>query len=300
MKPLAFSKMHGAGNDFVVLDLRDSDVPSPALCRLLADRRRGVGCDLILGVEAPRSPTAVAAYRIWTADGLPSSQCGNGARCIAAWVMRAGLAPGPAFTLDSPSGSHRVAFGSDDAIRIDMGRPCFDHDALPVTGLPPEQALLSIDLGDGLHLSVSPVAIGNPHAVIEVDDVDAAPVALVGLALQASPHFPKTVNVGFVEVCARDHIRLRVFEFGAGETLACGSGACAAAASLMQRGLIDRGVRVSLRGGDLRIDWPDSQASIALTGPARFVFDGVFTDDRTADGLLARLSPMPRFPGIHS
>lgn len=299
VKPLTFSKMHGAGNDFVVLDLRDHTAPSPALCQLLADRRRGVGCDLILGVEAPRSPTAVAAYRIWTANGLSSSQCGNGARCIAAWVMRAGLAPGPDFTLDSPSGVHSVAFVSEDAIRIDMGRPSFDHDAVPVESVL-KQAHLSFDLSEGLHLSVSPVTIGNPHAVIEVNDVDAAPVAMVGPMLQASPHFPDTVNVGFVEVLGRDHIRLRVFEFGAGETLACGSGACAAAASLMQSGLVDRSVRVSLRGGDLQIDWSDSQASIALTGPARFVFDGVLSDDRTAENLRARFSSEPHLTEIHS
>ncbi|MGC4856680.1 diaminopimelate epimerase [Micromonospora sp. DT4] len=268
--------MHGAGNDFVVLDLRHGQDPSPGLCRALADRHAGVGCDLILGVKAPRSAQAVASFEIWTADGSPSRQCGNGARCIAAWVLRAGLARGPRFTIDSPAGTHGVDVLTSQLFSIMMGQPQFTPEQIPVFGFDNEQSLYDADLDDGLHLEFSAVSMGNPHAVIEVESLATAPVSQVGRALQSSRYFPPTVNVGFAEIIARDHIGLRVYEYGAGETLACGSGACAAAAVLMRRGRIDRKVTVTLPGGNLDIDWSDVANEMVMTGPAEFVYEGQF------------------------
>jgi diaminopimelate epimerase len=280
---LRFTKMHGAGNDFVVLDLRDgSPPPSPALSRALADRHAGVGCDQILTIEAPRSAGAVAAYGIWNADGTPARQCGNGARCIAAWLVRDGAAQGACFVLDSPAGSHEVERLDDGRFRIAMGVPQFAPQAIPLAGFNDAQDEYALDVvlpqgrGEPQAGSVrfGAVSMGNPHALVEVDDIARAPVATLGPALQAHAAFPDSVNVGFVEVDARDRIRLRVYERGAGETLACGSGACAAAAILMRRGRIDRDVVVALPGGELRIGWRDDNAPITMTGPATFVFEG--------------------------
>ncbi len=272
---LHFSKMHGVGNDFVLLDLRDAEAPSPGLCRALTDRHTGVGCDLVLGVKAPRSARAVASYEIWTADGSPSQQCGNGARCVAAWVLRAGLAQGPRFALDSPTSTHEVDVLDADSFSIAMGVPQFAPERIPLFGFDDEQDLYEADV-DGSRLRFAAASMGNPHAVIEVDDLDTAPVAQVGRALQNSRFFLPTVNVGFAEVVSRDRIRLGVYEYGAGETLACGSGACAAAAVLMRQGRINRSVSVSLPGGELHISWRDAAEQIIMAGPAAFSYEGQF------------------------
>lgn len=274
-RTLAFAKMHGAGNDFVVLDLRDGRAPpSPALCRALADRRFGVGCDQVLTIEPARSPAAAAAYRIWNADGSQAQQCGNGARCVAAWLVRAGAARAPRFVLDSPSGTHAVDVLDDGRYRIAMGRPRFEPEAVPLHGFAPADGY-ALDV-DGERVRFGAVSMGNPHAVIEVDDAARAPVERLGPALQRHPAFPESVNVGFVQVLAPDRLRLRVYERGAGETLACGSGACAAAAVLMRRGRIAREVDVELPGGTLRVAWPDPEAPITMAGPAAFVFEGAW------------------------
>lgn len=270
---LRFTKMHGAGNDFVVLDLRaGATPPSPALCRALADRHTGVGCDQVLTIEPPRDEGAVAAYRIWNADGSASEQCGNGARCIAAWLVRDGVAA-PRFALDSPTGRHAVEALHDGRYRIAMGVPAFAPASIPLAVDGEARDPYVFD-NDGEPVPFGAVSMGNPHAVVEVDDVDAAPVATLGPALQRAALFPASANVGFVQVLARDHVRLRVCERGVGETLACGSGACAAAAVLMRRGRIDRDAVVSLPGGDLRIAWPGDAAPMTLAGPAAFVFEG--------------------------
>lgn len=296
-----FSKMHGAGNDFVILDLRDRPPPSARLCKALADRHTGVGCDLILGVEPPRSERAVASYRIWTADGSPSSQCGNGARCVAAWVLRAGMASDPEFALDSPTGTHAVEALSAQCFRVAMGTPRFAPEHIPLQGFASEQQFYEADLGGNMHIRFAAVSMGNPHAVIAVDDVRRAPVAAVGMALQASPYFPRSVNVGFTEIVSRDRINLRVFEYGAGETLACGSGACAAAAVLIRHGHIGRNCLVSLPGGELHIAWPRDDATVLMTGPATFVFEGQFFHHEADHGHVPprdieypRLSPSTR------
>ncbi len=280
MNALRFTKMHGAGNDFVVLDLRDGTAaPTPALCRALADRHTGIGCDQVLTIEPPRSLHAVAAYRMWNTDGSEAKQCGNGARCIAAWLLRDSVAVDPErcladrFELDSPTRTHVVEVLDLHHYRIAMGRPVFAPADVPLQGFAAPQDLYALDL-DGGTVAFGAASMGNPHAVIEVDDVAVAPVATLGPALQRHPAFPDSVNVGFAEVVARDRIRLRVYERGVGETLACGSGACAAAAVLMRRGRVDREIAVDLPGGTLRIVWPDDAAELTMSGPTAFVFEG--------------------------
>ena len=274
---LRFSKMHGAGNDFVVIDLRDGrPPPDAALAARLAHRHFGVGCDQILTIQAPRSADAVAAYAIWNADGSASGQCGNGARCVAAWLVRDGAARGPRFVIDSPAGRHEVDDLGDGRFAIAMGVPRFEPVEVPLAGFDSARPQYTLDL-DGLGVEFGAVSMGNPHAVLEVGLVDAAPVERLGPLLQQHAAFPESVNVGFVQVLDDGHARLRVFERGVGETLACGSGACAAAVVLMQRGRLRDDAIISLPGGDLRIQWPGGDAEIVMSGPTAFVFDGEWT-----------------------
>jgi diaminopimelate epimerase len=280
-RALQFSKMHGAGNDFVVIDLRDgARTLNAALCRALGDRHMGVGCDQILTIEAPRSTTAVASYRIWNSDGSLARQCGNGARCVAAWLLRDGTATGDAFEIDSPVDTHHVTRLpgplQNDWFRIAMGVPQFAPEDVPLHGFAQMQDEYTLQIG-AESFSFGAVSMGNPHAVIEVADVATAPVHIVGPLLQSKASvFPDSANIGFAQVESRDRIRLRVYERGAGETLACGSGACAAAAVLMKRGRVDREVTIALPGGELRIAWPRDDGPITMAGPAAFVFEGTF------------------------
>jgi len=271
---LRFSKMHGAGNDFVVLDLRDgTPEPTPALAARLADRHTGVGCDQILTIEAPRVEGSVASYRIWNADGSQSEQCGNGARCVAAWLVRDGAANGDHFTIDSPLATHNIERLADDQYAVAMGVPRFEPQQIPLLGFARarDEYLLPLQ-GDTVRFGA--VSMGNPHAVIEVGLVDAAPVERLGPLLQQHATFPQSVNVGFVQVLDPTHARLRVYERGVGETLACGSGACAAAVVMMQRGRLERDATLSLPGGTLRLRWPADDAQVVMSGPAAFVFEG--------------------------
>ncbi len=267
--------MHGAGNDFVVLDLRDGSLPpDAALAAQLADRHFGVGCDQILTIEVARSADAVASYRIWNADGSPSRQCGNGARCVAAWLVRDGATQGSRFRVDSPVATHEVERLDDLRYAIAMGVPEFAPAAIPLHGFSQAQDEYQVDVDENLQLRFGAVSMGNTHAVIEVASTEGLPVASYAQALQQSRWFPKSANVGFAQVIARDRIGLRVYERGVGETLACGSGACAAAAVLIRRGRIDREASVVLPGGELRIHWPDDAAEVIMSGPAAFVFEG--------------------------
>jgi len=271
---LRFSKMHGAGNDFVVIDLRDGTTTlDAALCRALGDRHRGVGCDQVLTIEAPRSATAVASYRIWNSDGSHARQCGNGARCVAAWLLRDGTARGDAFDVDSPVDTHHVTRLANGNFRIAMGVPRFAPQDVPLRGFEQAQLQYTLEQASDVY-TFGAVSMGNPHAVIEVADVAAAPVETVGPRLQSLPVFPDSANIGFAQVESRQRVRLRVYERGAGETLACGSGACAAAAVLIQRDRVDREVTIALPGGELQIAWPHDDAPITMAGPAAFVFEG--------------------------
>jgi len=265
--------MHGAGNDFVVVDCRASTEPlSARLIGALCDRHRGVGCDQLLTIEPPRSADATLAYGIWNADGSAAGQCGNGARCVAAWARRAGIFTIDEAVMDSPSGPVRTLINAESAvISIELPPPDFDPAAIPLLAPPADSYRAQLDPDD---LTFGAVSMGNPHAVIQVADVDQVDVARIGAALQADPRFPDRCNVGFAQVMDRQTIKLRVFERGVGETLACGSGACAAVAVLRRRGELDAGVAVHLPGGTLHIDWPHLGAPIRMAGPTAFVFEG--------------------------
>ncbi|WP_297801090.1 diaminopimelate epimerase [Arenimonas sp. GDDSR-1] len=269
--------MHGAGNDFVVIDCRDgAALPDAEGIRRMGDRHFGIGFDQLLTVEAPETPGAVASYRILNQDGSFAGQCGNGARCVAHWLVRSGVTDVPAFELDSPAGVIRVRrIGNDYA--LGMGHPRFAPAQIPL--LAEAEALQYFLPLDGVTHAFSAVSMGNPHAVFRVDSVVDAPVERWGKAVQAAQVFPEGVNVGFAEVLDRGNIRLRVYERGVGETLACGSGACAAAVSLMRQNLVARTLAVHLPGGTLMIDWPDDAAAVTMTGPAVWVYDGEWRDD---------------------
>lgn len=269
-----FSKMHGAGNDFIVIDLRHGQAaPDATLVARMADRHTGIGCDQLLTIGPALSPGAVASYRIWNADGSQAGQCGNGARCVAAWLVREGAAPRGQFVIDSPSGEHAVRWIDDGQFEVEMGAPRFAPGRVPLLGFPHERdEYLVAVAGESLRLGA--VSMGNPHAVLEVGLVDTAPLERIGPLLQQHPSFPESVNVGFVQVLSPEHARLRVYERGAGETRACGSGACAAAVVLMRRGRLGRQARIELPGGVLTISWDDDAAPVRMAGPAAFVFDG--------------------------
>ncbi|MCK7592830.1 diaminopimelate epimerase [Pseudomarimonas salicorniae] len=267
---LRFTKMHGAGNDFVVIDRRSATAPlDAALIARLCDRHRGVGCDQLLTIEPPRTAGSAFGYGIWNQDGSPAGQCGNGARCVVAWARRARIFEGASVRVDSPSGPVQAAL-QGEGIEIDMGRPDFSPHAVGFDGDRPEATLRA----EGHDWWFGLVSMGNPHAVTRVDGVEDAPVSAVGRALQADRRFSDSCNVGFAELIGRDHIALRVFERGVGETLACGSGACAAVAVLHRQGLLDDQVRVTLPGGDLHIRWSGDGSPVRMRGPAQFVFEG--------------------------
>jgi diaminopimelate epimerase len=265
--------MHGAGNDFVILDLRDGARPPDArLARALGDRHTGVGFDQLLTIETSIRPDCVARYRIWNSDGSLAQQCGNGARCVAAWLRRDGAAQGDSYSLDSPAGVIEVTHLGDGRYSLAMGVPDFRPERIPFQA-PIELPEYRLAVDDNV-VRFGAASMGNPHAVITVTSVDDAPVRTLGPALQLEKEFPESVNVGFAEVLAFDHIRLRVYERGAGETLACGSGACAAVAVLARQGKVGRHVRVTLPGGELEIDWPRDEEPIRMAGPTAFVYEG--------------------------
>jgi len=227
-----FTKMHGAGNDFIVFDSLDRQAPLPAeQLRKLANRRTGIGFDQALVLEKPRRPDTAVFYRIFNADGIEVEQCGNGARCIAALLYRRGQTSAGAVTMDSPAGLVHARVQSGSVVSVDMGVPNFEPRSLPFDA--PERAdTYSLDVG-GQNVEIGAVSMGNPHAVLTVDSTETAPVGTLGPAIERHPRFPNRVNAGFVEIIDRSHIRLRVYERGAGETLACGTGACAAVLSLL-------------------------------------------------------------------
>ena len=270
---LRFTKMHGAGNDFVMLDLR-GEKPSPdeETLRRLADRHFGAGCDQVIGIADPTAKGSAASYRIWNADGSTAQQCGNGARCVAAWLRRDGAVAASDFALDSPTGTHAVRAHGDDEFSIEMGVPEFAPARIPFATAK-ESASYALEI-EGKTIHFGAVSMGNPHALIEVADIATAPVHSLAPALQMRGEFPQGVNVGFAEVMGEGSIALRVFERGVGETLACGSGACAAVAILVRQGRVGREVAVELPGGILRIVWPQDDAPVMMRGPAAFVFEG--------------------------
>ncbi|MDE2309188.1 MAG: diaminopimelate epimerase [Xanthomonadaceae bacterium] len=271
---LRFSKMHGIGNDFVVLDCRHDGFPlDPAQIRALGDRHTGVGFDQLLSVEPARDPSCAFYYGIWNADGTPSGQCGNGVRCVAAWLHRAGALPlGGSARIESPSGAVTVRLLGANEVTVDMGEPLFAPARIPFSAGHAADRY-RIDVG-GDTLEIGAVSMGNPHAVVAVSDLAAAGLQRLGPQLSGHERFPQGANAGFVQLLDRGHLRLRVHERGAGWTQACGTGACAAMAVLHQRGEVDDRVQVDLPGGTLRIDWAGPGRSLWMTGPAAFVFEG--------------------------
>jgi len=272
--------MQGAGNDFVVLDGVSRRVAlTPAQLRRLADRHFGVGCDQVLLVESPRVAGTDFRYRIFNADGGEVEQCGNGARCFVRFVRERGLTAKSEIRVETAAGIIVPRMEADGEVTVNMGAPVFAPKRIPF--LTESDALVQPLQLDGTTVEISAVSMGNPHAVQLVADVDAAPVAMLGALIERHARFPARVNVGYMQVEDRGRIRLRVYERGAGETLACGTGACAAVAVGIRRGLLDARVRVSTRGGDLTIRWEGADNPVWLTGPAVTVFEGEMEIDES-------------------
>jgi diaminopimelate epimerase len=274
---LRFTKMHGLGNDFVVMDATRAPVDlTPERVRLLADRHFGIGCDQLLVVEPPSADGAAQGvgfrYRIFNADGGEVEQCGNGARCFARFVYDKGLTSKREIRVETRGGIIAPRLGDDGLVTVDMGVPVFDPVKIPFVS-DSDAIVQRLDV-DGRAVAITALSMGNPHAVQVVADVDATPVGEWGKKICSHPRFPAKTNAGFAEVVDAHHIRLRVCERGAGETLACGTGACAAAVALIVRGLAVSPVRVETRGGRLDIAWTGPGTPVWMTGPAVTVFEG--------------------------
>jgi len=271
-----FTKMHGLGNDFVVIDATRKPVDlTPEQIRFIADRHFGVGCDQLLLVEPPPSADLDFTYRIFNADGGEVEQCGNGARCFAVFVREKGLTDKNAIRVATAGGPIELKVEPDGQVTVDMGAPRFEPEAIPFVA--DERADVYSLAVDGQTVEASVLSMGNPHAVLRVDDVESAPVSELGPKLEHHPRFPNRANIGFMQVVDRSHIRLRVWERGSGETLACGTGACAAVVAGRQRGWLDDKVTVRLPGGELHIAWAGEGQPVMMTGPAVSVFEGRMT-----------------------
>ncbi len=277
---LKFTKMHGAGNDFIVFDATAQALDlAPAQWRALADRHFGIGADQILVVERSSSPNIDFRYRIYNADGGEVEQCGNGARAFVKFVTDRGLTSKRAIRVETMSGVIEPLLEADGRITVNMGAPILAPAAVPfdAAGLTPaaivDETLWPLEVA-GSTVWIAALSMGNPHAIQVVDDTDTAPVARDGPLIEQHVRFPRRVNAGFMQVLTRNRIRLRVHERGAGETLACGTGACAAVVSGIRRGLLDPVVTVETRGGELSIAWEGGSAPVYLTGPAVTVFEG--------------------------
>ena len=269
---LRFSKMHGLGNDFVVIDaIRQQVDLTPARVRFLADRHFGVGCDQLLLVERAQQPGVDFRYRIFNADGGEVEQCGNGARCFVRFVLDQGLTDKRQIRVETMSGVITLTAEDDGEITVNMGVPVFEPARIPFDSA--SDAFVQPLAVAGTAVPITAVSMGNPHAVQVVADVDAAPVAQQGPLIESHARFPARVNAGFVQVVDAHHIRLRVYERGAGETLACGTGACAAVVAGVVRNLLESPVRVTTRGGELNIRWAGEGEPVYMTGPAVTVFE---------------------------
>jgi len=270
---LRFSKMHGAGNDFVVFDAINQRIElSVEQVRFIADRHFGIGCDQLLLVERPTRADVDFRYRIFNADGAEVEQCGNGARCFMRFVRDKNLSRQSEIRVETACGIIQPRLETDGQVTVNMGEPRFDPDTIPFIA---DKRALTYELAlDGETVEISALSMGNPHAVQYVDDIDTAPVARQGPQIETHPRFPNKVNAGFMQIIDRQNIRLRVYERGAGETLACGTGACAAVVAGISRGLLDATVHVATRGGLLTVRWTGADTPVWMTGPAVNVFEG--------------------------
>ena len=270
---IRFSKMHGLGNDFVVIDAISQSVRlTPEKIRQLADRHFGIGCDQVLLVEVPSQPNVDFRYRIFNCDGSEVENCGNGARCFAVFVRERRLTGKRVIKVETAGGIIELRVQDDEQVSVNMGVPRLLPEKIPFVA---EQQAITYPLDvAGQECSISAVSMGNPHAVMLVDDVNTAPVAQLGPLVENHPRFPARVNAGFLQIVSRDEVKLRVYERGAGETLACGTGACAAVVSGRLRGLLNETVKVNLPGGSLTIRWAGEGQPVIMTGPAVTVFHG--------------------------
>lgn len=270
---LKFSKMHGLGNDFVMLDGISQRIKlSPEKIRRLADRHLGIGCDQVLVVEAPRNPDADFRYRIYNADGGEVENCGNGARCFAQFVRERRLTSKKLLQVETAAGMLQLNVLESGQVSVDMGAPILEPEQIPFTA---DRSAESYPLEvDSETYVIGAVSMGNPHAVLLVDNVDSAPVRELGAKIEVHERFPQRVNVGFLQLQSRDAARLRVFERGVGETRACGTGACAAMVSARLRELVDEEVKIQLPGGVLTIHWSGPGQPVTMTGPATTVYHG--------------------------
>ncbi|WP_373083517.1 diaminopimelate epimerase [Zhongshania sp.] len=270
---LRFTKMHGLGNDFVVIDLITQRFKlKPHHIRKIADRHFGIGCDQVLAVEIPTQPDVDFRYRIYNAEGSEVEQCGNGARCFARYIRDKRLTGKERIKVETLAGIIELEVTENRHVRVDMGAPVLDPKRIPFTA---ERQARDYALEiNGVEWRVGAVSMGNPHVILPVADVDTAPVAEVGPIAEQHPRFPQRVNVGFMQIIDRDTIKLRVFERGVGETLACGTGACAAVVSGIEQGKLNSNVTVHLPGGSLTIEWQGAGQPVIMTGPATTVFEG--------------------------
>ena len=270
---LRFTKMHGLGNDFVVIDgVSQAIAMTPVLARKLADRHFGIGCDQVLVVEPPSRHDVDFRYRIFNQDGNEVEQCGNGARCFAKFVRDRHLTGKSTLRVETATGVITLRVKANNLIEVNMGVPILTPPDIPFVA---DRKAISYPLSvDGKALSISAVSMGNPHAVLTVSDIQTAPVDTLGPAIECHHCFPQRVNVGFMQILNRQQINLRVFERGAGETLACGSGACAAVVAGHLQDLLDSYVTVNLPGGSLQIEWPGENQPVIMSGPATTVFHG--------------------------
>lgn len=270
---LRFTKMHGLGNDFVVIDAVSQSVTiTPELARKLGDRRFGIGCDQILVVEPPNQADVDFGYRIFNQDGTEVEQCGNGARCFAKFVRDRRLTGKNTIRVETACGIIELEVQGDNQVRVNMGVPILEPEKIPFTANT-ISTQYNIDVADET-FSIGAVSMGNPHAVLKVDEIDTAPVATLGPAIESHSRFAQRVNAGFMQVLNRHEINLRVYERGVGETLACGTGACAAVVAGQLQDLLDSPVTVNLPGGSLVIEWPGDGQPVIMTGPATTVFHG--------------------------
>ena len=270
---MKFTKMHGLGNDFVVIDAVTQNVRVTAsMARRLSDRKTGIGCDQVLIVEPPSEPDIDFNYRIFNCDGAEVEQCGNGARCLARFVQDRRLTGKNPIRVKTSNRVIELKMENKTQVAVDMGVPELEPANIPFEAA--EKAMLyDIDV-DGQTQQIAAVSMGNPHAVLKVDDVASAPVDELGAKIESHPRFPNRVNVGFMQILSRNEIKLRVFERGVGETEACGSGACAAAVAALEQGLVDSPVTMQLTRGNLKIDWQGAGHALIMTGPAATVFHG--------------------------
>ncbi len=270
---VTFHKMHGLGNDFVLLDLRHQDFAIDAnVATQLANRHTGIGCDQILVLRQPLNDSQLASFEVWNADGSRAEQCGNGVRCLGLYLDKRAETPDGQFSLDGPVGTVKLECLDEDLVRVDMGQPEFAAQRVPVL-LEPVDGWYSLQIGDQ-HYKLGATSMGNPHALMVVEDIDSTDVAQLGAAISSHSAFPQGCNAGFAQIVDRGNIRLRVYERGAAETRACGSGACAAMSILRRADLVDKTVNVTQTGGNLIIAWTGGNKPVIMTGSAVHVFKG--------------------------